>query len=136
MLKDFITWINFKINLQNSGKPKPFKEREIWWCSLGVNVGIETDGKNEKFNRPVLIIKKFNQHQFWGIPLTSQIKEENDFYFKVLIKQKVNYVCLTQMRVFDVKRLNNPLDKDYKLPLNVFNEILEKLCKFLEFREK
>ena len=36
------------------------KERDIWWCSIGVNIGDEIDGKNELFHRPVLILKKFS----------------------------------------------------------------------------
>ncbi len=30
------------------------------WCSIGINVGDEEDGKNELYERPVLVIKKFN----------------------------------------------------------------------------
>lgn len=34
-----------------------FKEREIWWCKVGVSVGCEMD-KRQNFLRPVLILKK------------------------------------------------------------------------------
>ena len=62
-------------------------------------------------------------------------QKKANFYFKVLIKQKASYVFLAQIKVFDVERLNNPLDKDCKLPLNIFNEVLEKLSKFSKSRE-
>ena len=37
-----------------------FREKEVWWTALGVNIGFEQDGKGEEFRRPVLILKKFN----------------------------------------------------------------------------
>jgi ABC-type oligopeptide transport system substrate-binding subunit len=79
MLKDFINWIQYKIYLNTRKKFPKFKEGEIWWCSFGINVGIETDGKNDKFNRPVLVFKKFNSQQFLAIPLTSKEKNNDNF---------------------------------------------------------
>jgi mRNA interferase MazF len=54
--------------------PPLFKERDIWWVSIGVNVGFEEDGKHEKFLRPVLILKKFNKELFLGIPNSDKIQ--------------------------------------------------------------
>ena len=126
MLKDFIHWIQYKILLQDSPKNIVFKEKQIWWCSLGVNIGVETDGKNDKFNRPVLVFKKFNHSQFWGIPLTSQIKEENSLYYKINLKGKVNYLCLSQMRVMDSNRLNNLISEmDKSIFIRVKAKIIE-----------
>ena len=46
-LKEFDKWNELKKKLHNSEKPKKFyfREREIWWCSLGLNIGFEEDGK-------------------------------------------------------------------------------------------
>lgn len=33
---------------------------------------METDGKHHSFERPVVVIYKFNKEMFWGIPLTSK----------------------------------------------------------------
>lgn len=52
-----------------------FKEREVWWCSIGMNIGVEIYGKGKKFTRPVLIFRKFNKDSFLGIPFTSQPKD-------------------------------------------------------------
>ncbi len=72
----FLDWLKVKINLRSS-KAKPlFKEGEVWWCSIGINIGVEIYGKGKKFTRPVLIFKKFNEGSFLGIPLTTQIREE------------------------------------------------------------
>ena len=38
---------------------------------MGVNVGHAMDGKNQFYHRPVLIVRKFNPHLFFGVPLTS-----------------------------------------------------------------
>ncbi len=60
--KEFDLW-NSKKKLFN-GKPLSkhfyFHEREVWWCGIGINIGVEIDGKNSDFERPVLVVKKFN----------------------------------------------------------------------------
>ena len=42
-----------------------FHEKEVWWSALGVNIGVEMDGKNENFERPVLVLRKINDQQFY-----------------------------------------------------------------------
>src|SRR6266446_7685513 len=60
MQKDFPGWHRQKAQLHAQHQTPTFQEREIWWCSVGVNVGHEMDGKNQFYNRPVLIVRKFN----------------------------------------------------------------------------
>jgi mRNA interferase MazF len=57
--KNFEGWSKFKQKLDAHETPRSlyFHEREIWWCSLGINVGSEFDGKNELFERPAVIVK-------------------------------------------------------------------------------
>ena len=71
MNKDFDNWGVVKKRLNCIRNLRTFNEREIWWCSVGLNIGYEIYGKNELFNRPVLIIKKFSSSIFLGLPLTS-----------------------------------------------------------------
>jgi mRNA interferase MazF len=126
MFKDFINWIQRKMFLHTQNRVIPFAEREIWWCDIGVNLGYEIDGKNQTFNRPVLIIRKFNHNQFWGIPLTSKIKKESELYFQINLKGKISYLCLSQMRVMDSKRLNNLISQmDESIFIQVKNKIVE-----------
>lgn len=80
------------------------KEREVWWISVGVNVGAEIDGKNELFERPVLIFRKIGREQFYGLPLTGKDKT-GPFYRSVHYGDFVGNVCLSQLRVFSTKRL-------------------------------
>jgi hypothetical protein len=71
-LVQFVEWTKLKIRIHCLEKvPRYFKERGIWWTSLGVNIGHEQNGKNEKFERPVLVLKRFNEYLLWVLPLTS-----------------------------------------------------------------
>lgn len=129
--KDFINWIQYKIILNSHTQLISFKEREIWWRSLGVNVGSEQDGKNKKYNRPVLVIKKFNKTQFWGIPLNTKSQENDDFYFKLDIKGKDCWVCLSQLITLDSRRLSTN-SKIEKISESEFKRIKQKVIRFLE----
>jgi mRNA interferase MazF len=109
--KDFDGWNRLKSTLQNAHSGPTFKEREIWWCSVGVNLGYEVDGKNQFYNRPVLILRKFNRSVFYGVPLSTQLKENNPFYFQFHWKDKTVSALVSQMRLFDSKRLTDPMGK-------------------------
>ena len=61
MEKDFQKWHSEKEKLHARSNAPFFHEREIWWCSLGLNVGFEQDGKNDNFERPVLVLRRFNR---------------------------------------------------------------------------
>ena len=45
--KQFEQWIGVKSDLHNSGIFRDIKEGEVWWCSMGVNVGVEIDRSEE-----------------------------------------------------------------------------------------
>ena len=78
MIKYFLNLLEWcKVQLafiDPSQKNRLFHEGEIWWCSIGLNVGDEVFGKGPQFTRPVLIFKKFTGSSFLGIPLTSKVK--------------------------------------------------------------
>src|SRR5437773_11349079 len=75
MQKDFPGWHRQKEQLHAQRHTPTFQEREIWWCSVGVNIGHEMDGKNQFYHRPVLIVRTLNPHIFFGVPLTTKIKQ-------------------------------------------------------------
>jgi hypothetical protein len=54
MEKDFDRWNERKKRIDRHDDEILFHEREIWWSSLGVNVGSEQDGIAANFERPVL----------------------------------------------------------------------------------
>lgn len=74
-----------------------------------MNVGAEIDGKNELFERPVLIFRKVGREQFYGLPLTSKEKF-GPFYRLVSYGESAGNVCLSQLRVFSTKRLIRKID--------------------------
>ncbi len=84
------------------------KEREVYWCSLGENIGDEENGKGTVFRRPVLIFKKFNNRIFWGIPMSTKNKV-NIYYLKVKLRDMEQSVMLSQLRILDTKRLDTKI---------------------------
>lgn len=105
MVKRFIHWIYEKIIIDSKERVAIVKECEVYWCNLGENIGDEENGKGEEFRRPVLIFKKFNNNIFWGIPMSSKIKN-NKYYVQVLLKDTIRSVMISQLRLLDVKRLD------------------------------
>jgi len=99
-------WCKLKILLWNKQSKVIFKQRDIWWCSLGVNIGEEMFGKGEKFTRPVLIFRKFTSNSFLGLPITKQEKQ-GSWYVEITIHKDKRWIMLNQARVLDKKRLTN-----------------------------
>jgi mRNA interferase MazF len=130
MKKDFDGWNEVKkATHENSVVRESFpKEREIWWCSVGVNIGVETDGKHDTFERPVLIVRVFNQEMLWAIPVTSTMKD-SPFYYPFLFKNEERSLILTQIRVLSTKRLRRQVDV---LPEKDFERVIEILTRLIK----
>lgn len=103
-MENFIRWTKLKIRIHIKDKDVYFREKEIWWASLGMNVGYEQNGKNENFERPILVLKKFGSGSLWALPLTSKEKIGR-FYYRFDFKGKNHSVILTQLRLISSKRL-------------------------------
>lgn len=99
-------WFVLHEHLNNKRKGRTFQEREVWWCSVGLNIGTEIYGKSATFSRPVLVIKKFNRLRFLGAPLTSQC-DKRDYRYPISFKGKEGRVIFDQVRIFDSRRLLN-----------------------------
>lgn len=106
--KDFDSWGLYKKELHKKRKPRHFKVGDVWFCSVGVNIGREIDGKNKYFERPVLIIKKFNDEMLWGLPLTSKTKEGR-YYFHLFVKEMPAAIILSQLVRLDSGRLQRKM---------------------------
>jgi mRNA interferase MazF len=75
MEKDFDLWNKQKKKLNAiEDEPVYFREGEIWWVHLGVNIGYEIDGKAANFARPVIVLRKYNKYSFLALPLTTSSK--------------------------------------------------------------
>jgi mRNA interferase MazF len=129
-MKDFDKWNELKKKIEfTKNEPNRYpKKGEVWMCSLGKNIGYEQNGSEDNFSRPVLIIKKFNNKMFWGIPLSTKQKKF-DFYYNYTDpnNQKVS-VILAQMRLISIKRLKRNL---YEFNQDELKEILLKLKSYL-----
>ncbi len=84
---------------------------------MGKNIGYEQNGDETNFERPVLVLKDFNQFVCLVVPLTT-VKKKNVYYRKVgIIDFKKAYAILSQLRLVDTKRFLNKIGylKDNKL---------------------
>ena len=108
MQQEFLEWHEKKSNIHSKKYRVYFKERDIWWCSIGQNVGYEQNGKGKNFARPVIVLRKLSNEVFWGLPLTTQMKFGKYYTQLASSDDKVRTVTLSQLRLIDSKRL---LDK-------------------------
>lgn len=133
MNKDFQNWHRLKSEIDADRISPLFREQEIWWCSLGANVGFEEDGKNNLFERPVLVFRKFNKDLFLGFPMTSK-KKEGKYYFSLSLHGTERSVILSQIRVLSAKRLIRRLgkisDKQFLLLENSFVVLIKETDSF------
>mgnify|MGYP003416333097 FL=1 len=132
MDSQYNNWNEIKITIENENIIVGFKERDIFYMNMGKNIGFEQDGKGENFVRPVVIIKGFNKNMFFGIPLSTKIKE-GKFYYKFQFQKKdelvENIALLSQMRLFSTKRLLNKIGviskEDFIKMKNEFKSLID-----------
>lgn len=121
-MKDFTGWINIKKKLHDKEHKPPFvSEGDIWWTSLGENVGSEVNGKSEIFSRPVIILKKL-AHGFYFVVPTSTKLNKGTWYIPFRHKEIDSVACLHQARAIDYRRLSSKLGT---LDNNDFKDIKE-----------
>lgn len=126
-VKEFDLWNKKKKEIEQSDVQRLCREREVWWCALGVNIGSEQDGKNEFFERPVLILKRYSMDLILVLPITST--EKDNVYYVKIKSVMASSVILSQVRAIDNKRLLRKVGmlsiKDYLLVLfNLFKTLL------------
>ena len=132
MDSQYNNWNEIKITIEIENIIVGFKERDIFYMNMGKNIGFEQDGKGENFVRPVVIIKGFNKNMFFGIPLSTKIKE-GKFYYKFQFQKKdelvKNIALLSQMRLFSTKRLLNKIGviskEDFIKMKNEFKSLID-----------
>lgn len=107
ILQWFADWAKLKPRIHFSSiEPTVFfRERQIWWASIGQNIGSEENGKHGNFERPVIIFKKFNPQTFLALPVSTTGKEGAHRLMFKGVSGKRFIVNLSQMRVLSSKRL-------------------------------
>ena len=103
------------------------RKKEIWWCALEYNIGFEQNGKNKYYERPVLILKRFNQNLVLIVALSSISKKTNPYYYHYKLKGRDYSVILSQVKVISTKRL---LRKQDIFPKNDFKKVVDKIKNF------
>ncbi len=107
MEKEFDRWNTQKKCINKSEERLCFREGEVWWVHVGVNVGFEIDGKKDDFSRPVLILKKYNKYSFLALPLTTNARPNPYRIFIGMTDGKASFAVLSQLRNLDSLRLIN-----------------------------
>ncbi len=110
---DFQKWMPIKerVDDREVSKDLYIHVGEVWWVSLGKNIGFEQDGKSELFTRPIVVIKVLSRHTFLIAPLTTS-KQEHGFRVSVSdFGGKPSKAIVSQIRVIDIKRFQKKIGK-------------------------
>ncbi len=94
------------LNERKYPKGLHFSETEIWWIAMGKNIGSEENGKNDDFERPVIIFRTFGLDTLWVIPLTTSlpaIDPRREYEF--VQDDTLQIADLAQLRLVSSKRL-------------------------------
>jgi mRNA interferase MazF len=127
----FIDWTKKKVRHHiEEDVDKYFREKEVWWAAMGKNIGYEIDGKNDLFERPVLILKGYSRDMCFVLPLTSKIKNPTPWYQHVVaLENGDSAVIISQGKVLSSKRL---LRKHDVIDTEDYNAIVEKFINQFE----
>ena len=128
LIKIFADWTKLKIRIHVSENDLIFHEREVWWASIGQNIGVESNGKNKDYERPVIILKRFNRKSFIGVVLSS-IEKRGKYYFELKDENGISsFANLSQIRLMSSKRL---IRNVRKLPKEDFDTIKDSVKQYL-----
>lgn len=109
MSKPFFEWSQNKKAIHDLGVSKLYHSRDIWWCTLGINIGFEQDGTGKEYQRPVIILKGFSKQVCLIVPLTTSQKS-NPYHISMgIIDGKEASAIISQIRLIDTKRLINKI---------------------------
>ena len=121
-------WNTLKKELNNKKEIINFYQGNIYFMSIGRNIGHESYGKDKLFLRPVLVYKKLTKTTFLGIPLTSKDKDGSYFFKFSYKKDKISIAMFHQIRVFDIRRSEYLSGKINK---NTYQNLENKLTEFM-----
>ncbi len=128
MEKNFDGWNSKKKHINDHVTAPFYHKREIWWCSLGVNIGFEQDGTGKNYDRPVLVIQGFNPQVLFGVALTGK-KRQGRYHVPIgEVEGRDASVILSQARLIDTKRL---IRKAGTLDNDIFDKVCDELKRTL-----
>jgi mRNA interferase MazF len=129
MLKRFLSWIALKEQLHGKDHKAPYvSEGDIWWASIGENVGSEINGKSKLFSRPVVILKKLSHGFYFVVPTTTQ-NRAGSWFVGFRQQERTMAACLHQARAIDYRRLSSKLgtidDEDFTRVKDGFRALIK-----------
>lgn len=132
--QNFDRWNEIKKETQKKDFILTIKKREIYWAKIGLNIGNEQYGKGKDFVRPIIIIRQLTSDLFIGVPTTTSIKDDSDYFHEITYKDDLkrdisSSAMILQQKVFSKKRL---LNKIGKIDFENFEKIKEKLKKLID----
>jgi mRNA-degrading endonuclease toxin of MazEF toxin-antitoxin module len=120
-----LDWWRLMFVLWNKESNFFLKEGEIWWCTIGLNIGEEVYGKGSNFARPILIFKRLTKNSFLGLPFTGSEKK-GSWYVPIDLPSRRSSIMLNQARIIDKKRLRSRIAVmsvvDFQLVKESFHE--------------
>jgi mRNA interferase MazF len=129
MEKDFDTWNEQKKRLEKVTQSHFFKEREIWWCSVGVNVAYESCGKGRFFQRPVLVLKKLSREMLIGLPFSTK-KKVGSWFVETNVLGGKQTALIYQLRILSANRFQHRLTTLDQMDFNLIKQKIEQLLDF------
>jgi len=131
-MEEFDKWNEVKKETNQENITFGFRDRDIFYIKMGKNIGFEQNGKGENFVRPIVVFKKFNKNMFFGIPLSTQLKD-GIFYYKFQFQKNdkisTNIALLSQMKLYSTNRLLNKIGVMSK---DDFEKLKDKFKKLIE----
>lgn len=131
-INQHLDWVKLKMNIEQSIKQMFPRKKEIWWINIGQNIGVEINGKNNHFERPVIVIKVFNVESFLIVPLTSKNKKGQYMFEFIMDQNEMGFANLAQIRTVSIKRF---IRKMNVLKDSDFDQLIEKIVFSLEKTE-
>lgn len=108
LVQKFQEWCAQKVALHFLPHRPQFRQGEVWWCKIGMNIGDEIYGKGSHFQRPVLILKKYTKNIFLAIPF-STVEHKGTWYVETELGGMRRWAILNQARTMDALRLVDPV---------------------------
>ena len=106
-----------------------FRQGDIWWCSLGKNIGTESFGKGEEFRRPILVLKKLSHEACIAIPLSTQSKT-GTWFLEFDFQGEKRCALLYQIRMVHSKRFQRLIGQIGEPEMILVKEKLKQLLEF------
>ena len=77
---------------------------------MGINIGSEVCGKNNPFERPVLVLKVFTKNLILVAPLSTKYKETEN-HIEIKTPNGTSYLMIEHIKVMSTKRLDRKISK-------------------------